>query len=449
MKVTDPTQRQPINWDQVPHLDQYSGPWAITEQAANVLLHRARTMDFHVHMNSQDVLDAQQRGAAGAEYELSGGIAIVPIRGTLMKHESSFSNGSGTVNARRKIRNAMKDPDVKQILLLVESPGGTSAGTKELADDVHSARQEKPVWAYCEDLCCSAAYWIASQAEKIFANDPAMIGSIGTYMVLNDFSKLYEDAGVKTHVIRAGDYKGAGMPGTQITDAQLAEFQRLVNQINDFFLTGVARGRGLNSKRVKELADGRCHMAADAKDLGLIDGVQTLDQTVTQLAKAKRMTTAKNENQGELISSSIGTIQPQAASIQEIRTACPGADNDFVVSQLEKNATVAQAQQAWMQTMADRLKSRDEELAKLKAEGGKSQTEAAPAAKPGVKALVEKNVASSSAETGDAIAQWNEAVASNMQAGMKKEKAIRACVKANPELHQAYVAAVNANRKQR
>ncbi len=429
---------------QLPHIDQYLGPWAIREDAAQALLHRARTLDLHVHLRSQDAADAQQRGAVGAEYELVGNIAVVPIRGTLMKHESSFSRGTGTVNARRKIRAALNDPDVRSILLHIESPGGTAAGTKELADEVHAARQQKTVWAYAEDLCCSAAYWIASQAEQIFANAPALVGSIGTYMVIHDFARLFDDAGVKTHVIRAGDFKGAGTMGTEITEAQLGEFQRVVNQINDFFLSGVARGRGLNQKRVKELADGRVQMAADAKDLGLIDGVQTLDQTLSQLTKVKRMSTAKQESQ-EPVAITLGST---AASLQEIRVACPGCDDSFVVAQLEKDATVAQAQQAWTQALADRLKARDEELAQLKAEQAAEKPGDQPAPRPGVKALAEPK-AKADTESGDPIARWNEAIAAEIKTGKTKAAAIRATVKADPELHQAYLAAVNAQAKPR
>lgn len=429
---------QTHDWSQVPHIDQYLGPWAIREDAFNALLHRARTVNLHMHLQSRDVTDAKARAAGGAEYETIGNVAIIQLNGPMMKHESSFSRGSGTINARRKIRAAAKNPDISSILLHVESPGGTAAGTKELADEITEARKTKTVWAYAEDLCCSAAYWVASQAEKVFANGPAIVGSIGTYMAIADWSKLYEEAGVKVHVIRAGAFKGAGLMGTEITDEQLAEFQRVINQTNDFFTKAVVRGRGMSSKRVQELADGRVHLAADAQELGLIDGVQSLDQTLSQLSKAKRMTTStKNETSVEPTAQ-----QPQAATLQELRAACPGADNDFIVSQLERGATAAQAQQAWMSAMQQRLASQGEELNKLK-----QQQAAAPAAaagKPGVPPLAS---GAAKADVGDPIAAWNEAVAEQVKAGRSKGKAIQAVVHANPELHQAYLAAYNAQHR--
>lgn len=426
---------QRIDWSQIPHIDQYLGPWAIREDAFNALLHRARTLDLHLHFQSEDVQQAQARAAAAVEYQVVGNVAMIPLNGTLMKHESSLSGGSGTVNARRKIRAAAKNPDISSILLHIESPGGTAAGTKELADEVAEARKLKTVWAYCEDLCCSAAYWIASQAEKVFANGPAMIGSIGTYMAIADWSKLYEDAGVKVHVIRAGAFKGVGTMGTEITDEHLAEFQRLINQTNDFFLKAVARGRGLSSKRVQELADGRVHLASDAQALGLIDGVQSLDQTLSQLSKVKRMTTSNAEHATPPVQE-----QPKAATLQEIRSACPGADNDFVVSQLERGATVAQAQQAWMQEMQQRLQTQTEELNKLKQQ---AETPPRAASKLGVPPLTSTGTKADAADT-DPIAAWNTAVAEQQKLGKSKAAAIQAVVRANPELHQAYIEAYNA-----
>lgn len=430
---------QHFDWNQVPHVDQYLGPWAIREDAFNALLHRARTLNLHMHMQSSDVIDAQERAAGGAEYETIGNVAIIQLNGPMMKHESSFSRGSGTINARRKIRAAAKNPDVASILLHIESPGGTAAGTKELADEITEARKTKTVWAYAEDLCCSAAYWVASQAEKVFANGPAIVGSIGTYMAIADWSKLFEDAGVTVHVIRAGQFKGAGTMGTEITDEHLAEFQRIITQTNDFFLKAVARGRGMSSKRVQELADGRVHLASDAQELGLIDGVQTLEATLSQLSKVKRMTTsARSETSAETT-----PAQPQAATLQELRAACPGADNDFLVAQLEHGATVAQAQQAWMQAMQQRLQTQAEELAKLKQQ--QAEQPAPAASKPGVPPLASGTPAAES--TSDPIAAWEDAVAAQMKLGKTKAAAIQSLVRSSPELHQAYLAAYNAQHR--
>src|SRR5690606_31819803 len=129
--------------------------------------------------------------------------------GAMTKQGSSFG-GASTVRTRRAIRSAAADKSVSAIMLLIDSPGGSVSGTSDLADDVANAKKKKPVYAYIEDTCCSAAYWVASQCSAIYANPTAIVGSIGTYMVVADYSRMAENAGVKVHCISTGKYKGAG-----------------------------------------------------------------------------------------------------------------------------------------------------------------------------------------------------------------------------------------------
>ena len=186
---------------------------------------------------------------------------------------------------RRALSLANGDDSVHSILLVVESPGGTVAGTSELAKAVASS--PKPVVAYIEDMGASAAYWVASAATKVYANDSAYVGSIGTYMVIRDTSQAADKAGIKVHVINAGEFKGAGSAGTEVTDSQLAEFQRVINDTNNLFVEAVASHRGLDLATAKSLADGRIHLAAEAVKLGLIDGVRGIDAVLEEMVTAQ------------------------------------------------------------------------------------------------------------------------------------------------------------------
>jgi ClpP class serine protease len=99
---------------------------------------------------------------------------------------------------------------------------GSYPGRTNWQADVREANKKKPVTAYIEDLGASAAYWVASQAGKIYSNEPGFVGSIGTYLVVEDWSGAAEGAWAsKVHVVKAGEFKGAGYPGTPVTDAQL------------------------------------------------------------------------------------------------------------------------------------------------------------------------------------------------------------------------------------
>ena len=158
----------------------------------------------------------------------SEGVGILPLHGPSMKARSKYG-GYSTVDARRQLRAMAADERVGAILLHIDSPGGHVAGTKELADDVAAVGQTKPVHAYIEDTGASAAYWVASQARTVAANAMAMVGSLGTFTVLYDLSRMAEMEGVQVHVVSTGERKGAAVPGTPVTDGDLAEAQRLVD----------------------------------------------------------------------------------------------------------------------------------------------------------------------------------------------------------------------------
>jgi signal peptide peptidase SppA len=271
----------------VPHLDQFFGVWSIRPAELQALRAWASNIDLHVHLQGDAAQATRNTAAAGSSVDVRSGVAIVPLAGTLLKHQSSLPGSTSTTLARRKIRQAVDDPEVSSILLHVESGGGTVAGAKELADEIYEARQKKPLWAFIEDIGASAAYYAASQAGRIVANASAAVGSIGTYGVVIDESGRAEKEGVKVHIVKAGAFKATGYPGTKVTTEQLAELQKLIDGHQAFFTAAVARGRKLPMASATTLADGRVHLAAEAKRLGLIDAVDSLEATFQALASGK------------------------------------------------------------------------------------------------------------------------------------------------------------------
>ena len=225
-------------------LEQYFGLWSIYQPHFENYVRVVSNTDLVAHVRQNRDMKSE------TEFDIvRGDIAVVSISGAMTKRGSSMARGGSTIRARRAIRQAVNNDDVSSILLQIESPGGATAGTKELADDIHAANDRKPVVAFIEDIGASAAYWVASQASEVYANGPALVGSIGTYMVINDFSAAAEEQGIKVHVIRAGEFKGAGVPGTEVTEEHLEQFQSIVNETNAFFLDGVAAGRKMARRR--------------------------------------------------------------------------------------------------------------------------------------------------------------------------------------------------------
>lgn len=221
---------------------------------------------------------------AGPGYAVERGIAIIPISGTMMKARSKFG-GTSTVATRRAIRAAVNDPQVHGIMLAIDSPGGTVAGTHDLASDLQRAGMIKPTAAYTSDLMASAALYVGSQAGRLTAGPAAEVGSIGTVAVVEDSSAQAEMMGVKVHVVSTGAYKGAFADGAPVTAEQLQYLQERVNDSADMFIEAVAAGRNMDKREVRKLADGRVFASKDAKASGLIDAVESFDVAFRNLEK--------------------------------------------------------------------------------------------------------------------------------------------------------------------
>jgi len=433
-------------------LDQYFGLWAVEEIRFQQMLDQISRMDLkaHVQLHSGDPrIIAANVQRENLENAVS--IAVVDIQGTLTKRGSSFSRAGAMVRIRQEIRNAARDPEIHGIVLRIDSPGGTVAGTADLAREVAAAAAKKPVFAFAEDLTASAAYWIASQAEKIYANDAtAEIGSIGIYAGLYDVSAMAAMEGVKAVLIKSGKFKGIGFPGTEITEEQKAYWQEIVDKTQKEFSAVVAAGRKLPLAQVNQLADGRVFKAADAVDLGLIDGIQSFDQTLLDLAQrvrsnsfSKRKKTMSEElhqvTPPALPPSATGLASATPAGYKELKAALPGADAEFIASQLETDATIPQAQTAWMAEQGRRLAAARAEASEVKA--------AAAIRKPGVDTLGNGPSLKADAGASDPIVAWNEALQAKIRLGLSKPRAVSAVVHENPELHQAYLAAYNEAHK--
>jgi signal peptide peptidase SppA len=224
--------------------------------------------------------------APGKPYQIAGqGIAVIPIMGPLVK--GGGKNGEvDSVAIRRQLQAAVQDKEIGGIMLVIDSPGGTVAGTDELARDVLAANSVKPVAAHIEDLGASAAYWIASQAGTLTANHTAEVGSIGTMAVVEDTSGMAKAEGIVVHVVSTGSYKGAFVPGTEVTSDHLAYLQEQANALNAHFMTAVSKGRKVGMKKVEGWADGRAWIASTALDMGLIDGVTRLEDAMIKLQKS-------------------------------------------------------------------------------------------------------------------------------------------------------------------
>lgn len=380
----------------VPHWEQYCGLWAMPVDLFDQQAARIAAIDPAQHL-AETRAERASRIEAGdpartlrddAELDAHGykltedGIAVVDLVGTMTKYGGSFAAmPGGLVGLRRTLRSAAIDPKVSAIVLRIDSPGGNVAGTGDLAGDVRGISALKPVVAFIEDIGASAAYYVASQADLIVATKDSLVGSIGVYMVIDDWSSFFAQAGVKRRVIKYGEHKGDGTQGTEITAAQMDDFQRVVEEIGGVFVDAVAAGRKISREAAMKLADGRIHGAAQALGLGLIDRIGTQEQA---LAAARSMAAERNKMRtppraaariNKETTMGTETDPLKAATVQELKKAIPDSTADFREKMVIGEATLADAQEFWAEELRGQLKAAQDENTTLKAAAKKPGTE--------------------------------------------------------------------------
>ena len=182
------------------------------------------------------------------------GIAILPIRGTLMKSGGWMEAASGCStysSIRASLESALEDRKVRAILFDVDSPGGTTHGCFELADYIRSCRGSKPMCACANDLAASAAYALASAADSIWVTSTGAVGSIGVFALHTSQVSADAKAGIKYEYIHYGAHKVDGNPHSDLSDAARADMQSEVDREGDIFVECVSANRGVSFDRVK------------------------------------------------------------------------------------------------------------------------------------------------------------------------------------------------------
>jgi len=214
-----------------------------------------------------------------------GGIAVLPIYGTLVRRTVGLEAASGLTSYQdiaAQIDTAIADPAVAAIVLDIDSPGGESGGVFDLADRVRVAAQVKPVWALANDMAYSAAYAIGSAASRFFVTRTGGVGSIGVIAMHADQSVRDAQDGVRYTTVFAGARKNDLNPHEPISDEAHAFLKSEVDRIYGLFVDTVASHRGLSSEAVRATEAG-VFFGNDAVAAGLADAVGNFDDVLNEL----------------------------------------------------------------------------------------------------------------------------------------------------------------------
>lgn len=217
-------------------------------------------------------------GKGPVKGKLPGGekVGVISIQGIITSEGVDgglFGGGTtGTGGVIDAFRRAEEDPDIRAVVIRLDSPGGTAAASQEIAQAVGRVRKAgKKVVASMGDVAASGAYWIAADSDRIFANPATITGSIGVLIETVQLTGLYGKLGIAKETFKSGPHKDMGSESRPLTPEERAIFQGMVNDIYDQFINRVAEGRGMKREEVLPLADGRVFTGRQAKEVGLVD----------------------------------------------------------------------------------------------------------------------------------------------------------------------------------
>jgi len=203
----------------------------------------------------------------------SDGIMIIPIKGIVARGLGRLGEICGYVDPDKiavAVLEASENPSVRGIILKIDSPGGSVLGTGDAAESVSKAAKIKPLCVYAQGMMCSAAYWIGSHANTIYAGSSAYVGSIGVYVYIPDFSEYYGEMGIKYELIRSGKFKGSGSGLIPLSDDQRSDVQREIDMVGSDFRSFVSEVRtGISSEDM----EGQVYMGQASIDRGFVHSI--------------------------------------------------------------------------------------------------------------------------------------------------------------------------------
>jgi len=205
-------------------------------------------------------------------------IAVVDLEGVILSPKDVVE----------QLRKFADDSSVKAIVIHVNSPGGGAAASEEIYREVLRVRdvKKKRIVASIETVGASGAYYVSSATNKIFADNASIVGSIGVIAEWYNYEELMKWAKLKAIVLKAGEFKDTGSPVREMTPAERAYMQGLIDNMHDQFIQSVAAGRRMKVEQIRPLADGKVWTGEQAKPLNLIDQIGDFQAAIDDTAKS-------------------------------------------------------------------------------------------------------------------------------------------------------------------
>ncbi|EOT43587.1 signal peptide peptidase SppA [Enterococcus columbae] len=215
-------------------------------------------------------------------------IAQITVDGTILNSDTSSllsQDGYNHQQTLEMIQKISQDDTVKAVFLKVNSPGGGTYESSELARALTNLKKEAklPIYVSMQNMAASGGYYISANADKIFASEETTTGSIGVIMSSLNYADLLAKLGIKDQTVKSGALKDIGSSTREQTEQEQKVLQEYINRMYERFVDVVAKGRHMDKSKVKQLADGRIYDGSQAKELGLVDEIGYSDEALAAL----------------------------------------------------------------------------------------------------------------------------------------------------------------------
>ncbi|MEZ7504614.1 signal peptide peptidase SppA [Flavobacterium sp. Arc2] len=234
----------------------------------------------------------------GVSIDSENQIAIIYAQGEIQSGEGDV-NTIGEGSMRRSLQEARKNKDVKAIVLRIDSPGGSALTSDLIWREIELTKKVKPIVVSMGNYAASGGYYIACNANTIFAQNNTITGSIGVFGILPNFSQLTTKLGIHTQQVTTHENSAQYSPFVPLDDKFKAVTLEGVEHIYKTFVTHVAEGRKMTFAQVDSIAQGRVWAGSEAIKLGLVDKIGSLNDAIHEAATLAKIKTYKTQNYPE------------------------------------------------------------------------------------------------------------------------------------------------------
>ncbi|WP_188207959.1 signal peptide peptidase SppA [Alkalibacillus aidingensis] len=214
-------------------------------------------------------------------------VAVIHLNGVIQSDDVGGVINASTYNHRvllEMLDHAKEDEGIEGVVLRVNTPGGGVVESEEIHDQIVSLQEEdKPVYVSMGNTAASGGYYVSAPAEQIFAHPATLTGSIGVIMESINIAELADDLGIDFNTITSGEYKDIMSISRPMSEDEEDILQTMIDEMYDDFVNVIVNGRDMDEATVRELGDGRVYTGSQAKDVGLVDELGSLDDTIEQL----------------------------------------------------------------------------------------------------------------------------------------------------------------------